>query len=89
MTIDFEARRRQAESDPNKVRCAHCGAWIFSRATRCPKCGVNFLGEAFQFSHPELDEIPGDRITRRRRALLIAFILTILLIVGVSLYFAR
>ena len=89
MTIDFEARRRQAENDPNKVRCAHCGAWISSDATRCPKCGVYFQGEAFQFSHPKLDELSDDRITRRRRALVVAFVLILLFIAGISLYFGR
>ena len=89
MTIDFEERRRQREDDPNAVRCARCGEWIFSRSTRCPKCGVNFQGEAFQFVHERLDELIVDRSHRRRKALVIIAVLLIVLLVGAVLYFSR
>ena len=89
MTVDFETWKRRSGDDPNKVRCARCGAWIFARANRCPKCGVHFDGEAFQFSHEPSDELIAEKPARRRRALVIAIILAIGLVVGVALYFAR
>lgn len=89
MTIDFETRKRQSDDDPNRVRCARCGAWIFARSTRCPKCGVNFHGEAFQFVHESSDELGAERPLRRRRALLIAAILIVIVAVGTALFFSR
>jgi predicted nucleic acid-binding Zn ribbon protein len=87
--IDFEKEKQLRQSDPGKVRCAHCGAWILARATRCPKCGVNFQGEAFQFVHEGSDELLTDAPRRRRRALVLGFLLILALIAGSVLYFAR
>ena len=87
MPSDFEEARRRREDDPNRVRCAHCGAWIFARATRCDRCGTHFLGEAFQFTH-DSDEIDDARQRRRRRAMVVVFALVVILAVAVTAYFA-
>jgi len=89
LTIDFEEhKRRRSEEDPDKVRCAHCGAWIFARSTRCPQCGVYFRGEAFQFAHGS-DELAADRATRRRRAIVMAIGIIIALIISAGLFFSQ
>jgi uncharacterized membrane protein YvbJ len=82
----FEEAKRRRDEDPNRVRCAHCGEWIFARSERCLKCGTYFLGEAFQFTH-ESDEIEAERQRRRRRAVMIGAILALLLLVATTLYF--
>ena len=89
MTIDFESHKRERDMDPNRVRCAHCGGWILSREKRCPKCGVHFLGEAFQFVHEPSDELVAERDTRRRRALAVGFVLVLLLLIGTTLFFLK
>ena len=89
MPIDFEERRQRHENDPNRVRCARCGEWIFSRSTRCPKCGVNFQGEAFQFVHERSDELISEQSRRRRKALIMVAVLVVVLLAGIVLYFNR
>ncbi len=88
MTIDFDSHRRKRENDPNKVRCAHCGAWILAHETRCPKCGVHFRGEAFQFAYEAEDEMADANAARRKRAMIIAALLVAILIAGTFLFFA-
>ena len=87
MTADFEEARRRREHDPNRVRCAHCGKWIFARSTRCSECGTHFRGEAFQFTH-ESDELFAERQRRRRRILIASVVLLVILVVASVLYFA-
>jgi uncharacterized membrane protein YvbJ len=86
VTIDFESEKRKRDDDPNRVRCAHCGQWIFSRSKRCPKCGVFFRGEAFQFTHAD-DELHDERLRRRRRGLVAVAVLVTILVVSVTLFF--
>lgn len=86
MTVDFEKHRRERENDPNRVKCAHCGALIEARSTRCRKCGVHFRGEAFQFEH-ESDELAAARVSRLRRLRIAAIVIGLLFLVGVVLYF--
>jgi uncharacterized membrane protein YvbJ len=86
MTVDFTAAKRARESDPNKVKCAHCGSAIEARATRCPKCGTHFLGLALQFTH-ESDELQPDRERRRRRLRVIAAVVALLFAAGLALLF--
>jgi uncharacterized membrane protein YvbJ len=88
VSIDFEKHKREIESDPNRVRCAHCGTWVQTRAGRCPKCGVRFLGEAFQFAHRS-DELEAERAFRARRVRAIAIVIAILFAIGVIAFFAR
>jgi hypothetical protein len=88
MTIDFVDAKRKHDDDPNKVKCSHCGAWIFARSTKCPKCGVFFKGEAFQFLH-ESDELESARSVRRRRALVVGFALLVLFVIAAALIFTR
>lgn len=85
---EFEEARRRRDEDPNRVRCAHCGAWIYARSKRCEKCGTHFLGEAFQFVHSS-DELEDARRRRRRRAVTIVVVLAILLVVTTVLWFSR
>lgn len=49
ISINFAAARKRAESD-TRVRCAKCNKLIHMQDTRCEYCGVNFNGEAWQFS---------------------------------------
>ena len=49
ISISFAAARERAESD-TRVRCAKCNKLIHMRDTKCEYCGVNFNGEAWQFS---------------------------------------
>ncbi len=88
MTADFEKHKKAIDADPNRVRCAHCGAWIPVRAERCPRCGVFFKGEAFQFSHRS-DELEAVRRSRAKRIRIIAIAIGILFLLGVVLFFAR
>jgi uncharacterized membrane protein YvbJ len=88
VTIDFEKHKRRLDEDPNRVRCAHCGAWILARETRCPSCGVNFRGEAFQFEH-ELDDLAAARRVRRGRVRMVAIVVGALFLIGVIAYFTR
>ena len=88
MSVDFEKHKREIESDPNRVRCAHCAAWVPIRADRCPKCGVRFLGEAFQFVHRS-DELEAERASRMRRVRAIAVVIAILFAIGVIAFFTR
>ena len=88
MTIDFTEAKRRHDEDPNKVKCSHCGEWIFARSKRCPKCGVHFRGEAFQFVH-ESDELHDERQRRRRRALVGGVTILVLFVIGLVLFFAR
>ncbi len=38
------------DDDPGQtVSCAHCGRQIWTYAQRCPRCGVHFSGEAWEF----------------------------------------
>jgi len=39
------------EPDGVNVKCARCGKLIYRHATRCEYCGVNFQGEAYEFTH--------------------------------------
>ena len=87
MISEFEEAKRRRDEDPNRVRCAHCGEWIFARSERCPKCGTHFLGEAFQFTH-ESDELLVERQRRRRRAVIVGTILAVLLFIATTAYFA-
>ena len=43
--LSFEA----AKHDPDWVRCARCKKRIRATETQCPKCGVHFQGEAYDF----------------------------------------
>ena len=88
MTLDFRKHKDQIDSDPNRVRCAHCGAWVPTRAEKCRKCGVHFKGEAFQFAHSS-DELEAERRSRSRRARAIALIIAIVFAIGIVLFFAR
>jgi ribosomal protein L40E len=88
MSADFEQHKRMMESDPNRVRCAHCGAWVPARAERCPKCGVHFRGEAFQFEHPS-DELAAARIARARRVRIAAIVIATLFAIGAIVFFVR
>ena len=88
MTVDFGEAKRKREEDPNKVKCAHCGEWIFARSTKCPRCGVRFRGEAFQFIHGS-DELENERQRRRRRTLTIGITLLILFGIAAVLIFTR
>jgi uncharacterized membrane protein YvbJ len=89
MTVDFEACRRERDNDPNRVRCAHYGAWILGIETRCPKCGIHFRGQAFQFAHEATDELSAARINWRRRAVIVAVALVVALVIGTFLFFAH
>ena len=40
------------EPDEMSVKCARCGKLIFRHSTRCKFCGVNFSGQAYEFTHP-------------------------------------
>lgn len=86
MSSEFEEAKRRRDEDPNRVRCAHCGAWIFARSVKCDKCGTHFLGEAFQFTHKS-DDLNAERQRRRRRTLVIGALLALLLLVGTTLYY--
>ena len=88
MTADFEKHKQAIERDPNRVRCAHCGAWVPARAEKCRSCGVHFKGEAFQFSHAS-DEIEGARRARATRIRRMAIVIGILFLVAVVAYFTR
>jgi len=88
MSVDFTKHKQLIENDPNRVRCAHCGAWVASRSSRCPKCGVHFKGEAFQFVHPS-DELEAERAARARRMRIVAVIIGLLFAAGVIAFFAR
>ena len=39
-----------APLEAETVVCARCGKYIWAYAIRCPKCGVHFNGEAWQFA---------------------------------------
>ena len=82
MNVDFEKHKQSIESDPNRVRCAHCGAWIATRADRCPKCGVYFKGEAFQFVHRS-DELEAERRARARRLRIVGAVIALLFLLGI------
>jgi uncharacterized membrane protein YvbJ len=88
VTADFEKHKRALEADSENVKCAHCGSWIPSRSKRCPKCGVHFRGEAFQFSH-ESDELEKERRKRIRRIRNAAIVVGLLFLAGVALFFTR
>ena len=49
VSISFAANRDRAEDD-SRVRCAKCNKLIHMRESKCEYCGVNFNGEAWQFS---------------------------------------
>ncbi len=49
VSISFTANRERAASD-TRVRCARCNKLIDMCDTRCEFCGINFNGEAWQFS---------------------------------------
>jgi ribosomal protein L37E len=88
MTIDFGQAKRKHDDDPNKVKCSRCGEWIFARSTKCPRCGVFFQGEAFQFAH-ESDELEQARAARKGRVLIIGITLLIAFGVAAALIFTR
>jgi len=80
--ISFEANRDSADFD-QYVRCCRCNKRIFMHDHRCEHCGLNFDGEAWQFS-------PSTKIHDRKSvgvaSILIAVIVAIaivgLLVVG-------
>jgi len=88
MAIDFEKHRRDLESNAGRVKCAHCDNWIEMRATRCPKCGVHFRGDAFQFA-ARSDDLETARANRRRRLGIAAAIVALLFTLGVALFFMQ
>jgi uncharacterized membrane protein YvbJ len=88
VAIDFEKHKKEISSDPNRVRCAHCGSWVATRAGRCASCGVHFKGEAFQFAHRS-DELEGERSRRSRRMRIGASIIAVLFLLGVITFFAQ
>src|SRR5437868_12427471 len=50
--LSFDEHRRRRDENPSLVRCARCGRLILATASRCPECGVNFQGEAWEYTHP-------------------------------------
>lgn len=46
--ISFDAARRRLEED-DLVRCVRCKKMILATEARCPKCGVHFQGQAYEF----------------------------------------
>ena len=54
--LSFEEHRRRRDENPSLVPCARCGKRILATATRCPECGVNFGGEAQEFTHESENE---------------------------------
>lgn len=81
-SISFAAARERAAGD-TRVRCAKCNKLIHMRDTRCEHCGVNFNGEAWQFS-------PSTKV-RSRHSLRISYwlIVGVVAITIIYLIFAR
>jgi len=73
MTLNFDEFRKRCE-ELDLVRCARCGKMIPAIETRCPECGVNFMGEAGDFTHPS------ERSARRRYSFWVAIVAVVLII---------
>jgi len=50
--LSFEEHRRRRDENASAVQRVKCRKWIVATATRCPECGIHFLGEAQEFSFP-------------------------------------
>jgi hypothetical protein len=49
--IDLKQAREKRVDRYQLVPCARCGRDIPMHSRRCPRCGVYFSGEAFQFTY--------------------------------------
>ena len=54
--LNFEARRESAATD-STVQCPRCKKRIFMRDVRCEHCGLNFDGEAWEFSPSTVNRV--------------------------------
>jgi|GEM_PF-4116478 len=77
--ISFDDARRRLEAD-DLIRCVRCQKMILATETRCPKCGVHFQGQAYEF------EKSADR-PRSTRPFWITIVAIMLLIVFTSQVF--
>ena len=50
---DIDEYADEEDNEEDDVRCARCRQWIPAFSTRCPKCGVNFEGQAQDFDEEE------------------------------------
>src|SRR5678816_2195272 len=50
--LSFEEHKQKWDDNPTLVRCARCGHMILGSETRCPECGINFQGQAWEYTHP-------------------------------------
>ena len=48
--LDLSRFRHTAGSDPSMVPCRGCNVLINMFVVKCPHCGLNFMGPAFQFA---------------------------------------
>ena len=71
------------DAPAGKVRCAKCGEEVDMRTTKCPYCGINFLGVAFEFTHgSERMDSAGTCMTAKDRVLRVFLVL---MAVGLSI----
>lgn len=79
--LKFESHTGGDGGDEDKVPCAKCGRLIPMHSTRCPYCGIHFMGEAFEFRHAsERFDATGHRFLRWIALLLIGIIVAILVL---------
>ena len=80
--LNFEEYRRKRDANPSLVPCAKCGKRILATATRCPECGVNFQGQAQEFTHgSEREPTTGNSPTW---VIVLAALLLLAILVGVA-----
>lgn len=46
----IDDRATSDDHEPEVVQCPKCGKAIWAYARKCPKCGIHFAGEAWQFA---------------------------------------
>jgi predicted amidophosphoribosyltransferase len=85
--INLRTARQERADRYLLVPCAHCGRDIPMHSRRCPRCGVRFSGEAFQFTYRPESEANSTRPGAAR--LLVALILCIAVAVTLAYLLLR
>lgn len=79
--LDFNKFTKGRGDHSDLVPCARCGKMINMYAVKCPLCGVNFQGRAYQFSPPKgLEETKRGRLRNRIIALILIITLFMILV---------
>ena len=55
--IDLRRARDERADRRQLVPCGRCGRDVPMLSTRCPRCGVNFRGAAFQFEYEPTGQV--------------------------------